>query len=169
MPKRLLARWQPESIREFQAAAHQRFDDRLALANQGHRTAAIYLWGYSGEMILKAAYFRFLGLAERDIITWGGHLQPAMDKGRNVLGIAWPIQGQGHNVQAWAELLVAEHAAMPGRAYLHPLGLEIQHCGQSIGQLWRETLRYHKNLAYLYEMNQVREAVEWLLANSNFL
>ena len=169
MPKRLPDRWQPESIREFQVAARQRFEDGLALAGQGRRTGAIYLWGYSAEMTLKAAYFRLTGLVDTDVITWGGHLQPAIDRARNVLGIVWPYPGQGHNVRAWAELLVAERAAMPGAAYAHPFGQEVQACGQSIGQLWSETLRYHKNVAYIHEMNQVREAAEWLLVNADAL
>ncbi|HJT76044.1 MAG TPA: hypothetical protein VJ739_02490 [Gemmataceae bacterium] len=169
MPKRLPARWQPESIREFRASARQRFEDGLALAGRGHRTGAIYLWGYSAEMTLKAAYFRLTGLAETEVITWGGHILPAIDRGRNVLGIAWLRPGQGHNVRAWAELLVAERAAMPGAAYVHPFGQEVQACGQSVGQLWSEALRYHKNLAYLYEMNQVREAAAWLLVNAHAL
>jgi hypothetical protein len=46
---------------------------------------------------------------------------------------------------------------------------EVQMCGQDIGELWSETLRYHKNVAYLYEMRQVREAAEWLLLNSDLL
>jgi hypothetical protein len=165
MPKKLPARWQPESIREFRASARQRYDDGLALAAQGRRTGAIYLWGYSAEMTLKAAYFHFTGLAETDVLTWGSHIFPAIDRGRNVLGISWPVPGQGHNVRAWAELLVAERAALPGAGYVHPFGLEVQGCGQRVGQLWSETLRYHKNLAYVFEMNQVREAAEWLLAN----
>ena len=41
--------------------------------------------------------------------------------------------------------------------------------GQSIGHPWSETLRYHKKVAYLYEMNQVREAAECLLVSSNAL
>ncbi len=169
MPKRLPARWQPESIREFRASALQRFEDGLALAALGHRTGAIYLLGYSAEMILKAAYFRLIGLNETDVITWPGHIQPAIHRGRNVLGIAWPNLGQGHNVRAWAELLVAERAAVPGAVYIPGFGLEVQNAGQSIGQLWSETLRYHKNLAYIYELNQVREAAEWLLANAQAL
>ena len=169
MPRRLPARWQAESIHEFRVSAQRRFEDGLALAGQGHRTGAIYLWGYSAEMILKAAYFRLTGLPQTGIITLIGHILPAIDRGRNVLGIAWAKHGQGHNVRAWAELLVAERAAMPGAAYGPPFGQEIQDCGQSIGQLWSETLRYHKNLAYLYEMNQVREAAQWLLANAHAL
>jgi hypothetical protein len=83
--------------------------------------------------------------------------------------IAWPPQGQGHNVRAWAELLVAERAAWPGLAFPAAVGRQVQACGQRIGQLWSESLRYHKNVAYEYEMRQVREAAEWLLANSSIL
>jgi hypothetical protein len=169
MPRRLPGRWQPESIREFRASARQRFADGLALAAQGRRTGAIYLWGYSAEMTLKAAYFRLTGLGPTDVITWGGHVLQAINHGRNFLGIPWPTAGQGHNVRAWAELLVAERAATPGAGYVHPFGQEVQACGQTIGQLWSEALRYHKNVAYVYEMNQVREAADWLLSNSHAL
>src|SRR3954452_6777896 len=110
MPKRLPARWQPESIREFQASAQQRFDDGLVLAGSGRRTGAIYLWGYSAEMTLKAAYFSLTGLADTAVLTWAANIQPAIHRGRTVFGIAWPNQGQGHNVRAWAELLVLERA-----------------------------------------------------------
>jgi hypothetical protein len=40
---------------------------------------------------------------------------------------------------------------------------------KDLSTLWRETLRYRKNYAYLYEVTQVREAAEWLLVNSNHL
>jgi hypothetical protein len=168
MPKRLPNRWQPESIREFRASARWRFDEGMALAAAGYRTGAMYLWGYSAEMILKAAYFTLLGRVETASLTWGGDILPAINAGR-VMGIAWPVSGQGHNVRAWAELLVARHAATPGAAYPSDFGQKVQAYGQSIGQLWSESLRYHKNVAYLYEMNQVREAAEWLLVNSDTL
>ncbi len=168
MPKRLPARWQPESIREFRASAGRRFDEGMALAAAGYRTGAIYLWGYSAEMTLKAACFSLLGHRDGAVLTWLGDILPAIRAGRG-LGLAWPPQGQGHNVRAWAELLVAQRAATPGAAYPPLFGQEVQGCGQSIGQLWSEALRYHKNLAYAYEMNQVREAAEWLLVNSHAL
>ena len=60
---------------------------------------------------------------------------------------------------------MAERASTPGAAYPPAFGLAVQTRGQRIGQLWKETLRYHKNVAYLHEMRQVREAAEWLLAN----
>ncbi len=53
--------------------------------------------------------------------------------------------------------------------YALSFGLELQKRGQRIGQLWSETLRYHKNIAYPHEVRQVREAVAWLLVNSDVL
>jgi hypothetical protein len=118
-------------------------------------------------MIIKAAYFSLVGLGETDQITWKLHLWPAIDRGRG-MGIPWPNAGAGHNFRAWAELLVAARASTTA-AYLAPFGIEVQKRGQRIEQLWRETLRYHNNYAYLHEVRQVREAVEWFLVNSHAL
>ena len=68
VPTRLLARWRPESIREFRATARLRYDDGISLAGQGRRTGVIYMWGYCAEMSLKAAYFS-LTLADTTPIT----------------------------------------------------------------------------------------------------
>lgn len=168
MPRRLLDRCRPDSIREFRAAARQRFDDGISLAGAGQRTGAIYLWGYTSEMTLKAAYFALIGVADTAILTWNGDLRPAINRGRG-MGIAWPHRGDGHNVRAWAELLVAVRALAPVTAFPPTLALDVQRRGQRIGQLWSEILRYRRNYAYLYEVRQIREATEWLLVNSYIL
>src|SRR5262249_7489337 len=146
MPRRLLTRCQPDSIREFRASARQRYDDGLAAAAGGRGLAAIYLWGYSAEMLLKAAYFSVLGLGEGTSLQMAIHISPAILLGRG-LGIAWPPGGQGHNVRAWAELLILERATHPNPAMAYPanFGVQVQANGQRISQLWNETLRYHKN------------------------
>lgn len=164
MPRRLLDRCRPDSIVEFRAAARQRFDDGMSLAGAGRRTAAIYLWGYTTEMTLKAAYFSLIGVADAAIVTWNGDLRPAINRGRG-MGIAWPRRGDGHNVRAWAELLVAVRALTPATEF----ALDVQRRGQRIGQFWSEILRYRRNYAYLYEVRQIREATEWLLVNSDIL
>ena len=168
MPKRLLDRARPDSIREFRAAARERFADGLALASAGRRTGAIYLWGYSAEMTLKAAYFALTGLAEAAPITWASHLQAAIERGRVTFNITWPKSGAGHNVRAWGELLVAERLAV-GHPYPRAFGRRLQESGLQIGLLWRETLRYNRNVAYPHEVAQVREAVEWLLEHAREL
>lgn len=170
MPRRLIDRCQPDSIREFRASARQRYNDGLALVAAGNRTAAIYLWGYAAEMTLKAAYFSLAGLADGDLITMPGHIRPAITQGRAApLLIAWPHRGEGHNVRGWAELLVGARALAPATAFDNAFASQVQQCGQRIGQLWNETLRYHKNRAYLHEVRQVRLAAEWLLINSDYL
>ena len=129
MPRTLLNRCHPDSIREFRAAALRRYDDGLRLAVADRRTGAVYLWGYAAEMTLKAAYFSLIGLADRDVITWNINIQPAINRGRG-LGIWWPNQGAGHNVRAWAELLVAGRALSPATALPAPFQLELQRHGQ---------------------------------------
>lgn len=165
MPKALVRRCQPDSIQEFGAAAHQRFLDGISAAASERRTAAIYLWGYAAEMVLKAAYFRVIGFATTQAITFPD-LQAAINQGK-ILGIPWPTKGQGHNVRAWAQLLVTWRATTPGWSY-PPLsfGLQVLARGQLFERLWIESLRYHKNTAYLFEVTQIREATEWLLSNS---
>ena len=167
MPRRLPTRCQPDSIQEFRLAARHRYDDGLTAATGGRGLAAIYLWGYSAEMLLKAAYFSVLGIGERTSLHLPIHVNPAIQLGRG-LGIAWPQHGQGHNVRAWAELLVLERATHPNpaMAYTANFGVQVQARGQRISQLWNETLRYHKNRPYSFELAQVRTAVEWLLVNS---
>ena len=131
MPRRLLDRRQPDSIREFRLLGRRRFDDALALAAAGRRTGAIYLWGYTAEMILKAAYFSVIGLSETTAITWNADLRPAIVRGRS-LGIVWPRSGDGHNVRAWSELLVLQRATTPATAFVSPFDLEVQKRGQRI-------------------------------------
>ena len=121
-------------------------------------------------MTLKAAYFSLIGHSETATITWPGHIRPAIDRGRaSPFHIQWPNHEAGHNVRAWAELLIVERAQMPGAAYSTPFALQVQSCGQEIWDLWRVTLRYHKNRAYPFEVRQVREATTWLLTNSSQL
>ncbi len=139
MPRRLLTRCQPDSIREFRASARQRYDDGLTAAAGGRGLAAIYLWGYSAEMLLKAGYFTVLGVGEDTALQMAIHINPALQRGRG-LGIAWPQGGQGHNVRAWAELLILERATHPNPAMAYPIdfGDQVQANGQRISQLWNE-------------------------------
>jgi hypothetical protein len=168
MPRSLRDRCRPDSICEFFAAAQERYVDGMKAAAADRRTAAIYLWGYAAEMTLKAAYFRVIGFHDLQAITLA-HLSTAANHGI-ALQIAWPPQGRLHNVRAWAELLVKTRALTPAAAYASPsFGLEIQRRGRWIEVVWSETLRYHKNIAYPYEVRRIREAAEWLLANASQL
>lgn len=164
MPKQLLERCNPDSIREFRAAAQVRFNDALAMAEKGRTTGAIYLWGYTVEMVLKAAYFACLAIQENQALTWRGDIGPAIDIGRQKYNINWTKKGAGHNVRAWAELLVVEQSSASNA--LFPLANDVQQRARLIERLWNESLRYRRNRAYEHEMSQVRAAAEWFLAHA---
>lgn len=93
-------------------------------------------------------------------------MRNAISRAKTTFSITW--LGGGHEVQGWAELLIAErlHLNIP---HSQDVALKIQSCGKKFRRLWTESLRYHKNVAYSHEMNQVREAAEWLLARSEDL
>jgi len=163
MPRSLLERRQPDSIREFRGAAIERRIDGNEAAKAGRRTAAIYLRGYSAEMTLKAAYFSVIGFEQTRAITLGD-LQAAKDLGRRYSG-TWP--GNLHNVRAWADLLVEYRSRIPGKSYLDPgFGEEVRLRCRWIEPLWSETLRYRKNVAYTHEVEKVGAAAGWLLEKS---
>jgi hypothetical protein len=92
------------------------------------------------------------------------NIRPAIIHGRG-LGILWPNAGDGHNVRAWADLLVLTRLASTAQ-YAPGFDLQVQRHGQRVGQLWNETLRYHKNHAYSHEVNQVRESTEWFVVHA---
>jgi hypothetical protein len=51
----------PETISDFAVAAEQKYREGISVAKAGHPGAAIYFFGYTAEMLLKAACFRVDG------------------------------------------------------------------------------------------------------------
>ncbi len=144
----------------------QRAKDAQSLAANGRRTAAVYLWGYAAEMTLKGSYFSVFGFTETQRITLD-NLRAARLAARS-LGVT--RFGNLHDVRGWAELLVATRASLPGYAYPIPgFGDTVVVAANRVYGLWRESLRYHKNIAYNYELMQVRTASQWLLVNRSNL
>jgi len=163
MPTRLPDRCRPDSIREFRRAARQRFQDGLALAAAGRRTGAIYLWGYTAEMSLKAAYFRVIGFPANRTIT-PANLRAAAASAPP-LGFVWA--GNLHHVESWGRLLVRTRARISGFAYpAATFGDEVLARSGLLQRLWTEVLRYHENLAYSHEVEQVHEIANWFLLNA---
>lgn len=168
MPPRLLQRCEPDSIREFRLAARQRRLDALALQGEERRTGAIYLWGYVAEMTLKAAYFTLEGLDETTVITWPHHLSVAIERGRG-MGITWPYAGAGHNIRAWAELLVRVRRLDATTRYPPRFARQVERHGVILGRLWSEILRYRKNIASESEVECVETSAQWFVDNFRLL
>ena len=165
MPTPLLDRCRPHSVAEFRAAALQRYADAEILYQHDHRTVALYLYGYTAEMLLKASWFAAFGFGPDDRIGLPD-IQAAIKLAPS-LGVLWPTPVSAHNIAAWGQSLFRLRSAIAGAGYHDPaIGAGVIDHSARVYELWRETLRYHRNVAYPYEVKAVRRAVEWLVANS---
>ena len=117
-------------------------------------------------MILKAGYFAFIGFRDTVPITIND-LRTATTKTTLVCGLVW--SGNWHNLVCWGDLLV-RHRNYLGFAYSDPqFGSSVVAHAGVVYLRWRETLRYHKNAAYLHEVDRVRASTRWFLDNSDRL
>jgi len=70
-------------------------------------------------------------------------------------------------LESWARLLAMKRATTPGCAYqTAAFGNHVELCGRRLQSIWSEVLRYHKNVAYEYEVNRMRRESAWLLRNA---
>src|SRR4051812_22970226 len=94
------ASYGPDTIEEFERAAQARFGEAGVLLAAGSYAGAVYLLGYTAEMLLKAAWFRLMGHAPAQTIEpgdWAAARSLAAS-----LGL--PL-GNLHNIAAWVRFL----------------------------------------------------------------
>lgn len=158
----------PDSIHEFRQAAELRFREGNTLYNKTMRAGAIYLWGYSTEMTLKAAFFSRVGYSTGQTIL-PTDMRTALVRTGNQLGLARVQQASLHDISRWADLLVAFRSAY-GPAYPTPgfAGLVTGHA-RAVHHSWREFLRYHKYRTFPGEADRIRVSAGWFLENSSQL
>lgn len=101
MPLRQRLEAVPETVQEFDLAAAQKNREGAALVAAGYNGAGIYLLGYSAEMLLKNAYFRYTGASWADRV--GPRLGSALTAGRILIPLV-PHEGY-HSLRFWASLL----------------------------------------------------------------
>ena len=90
-----------DSIAEFEQAAKYRFAEASVLDKRSRKLGAVYLYGYSVEMRVKAAYFHNAGFSGRQIIT-------DIDR-NNAIGL-WSLFGLlarpgQHDILGWAPMV----------------------------------------------------------------
>jgi hypothetical protein len=154
------------SIRAFRAAAGQRYREGRRLALAGDRLTAIYLWGYTAEMLLKAAFFRLRGWLLTQAITLAD-LYDAQLYAIQTLQLAWPEKNL-HELPRWRELLVEERKRVLN-PYPWPFARRFSASVTRIYLNWREHLRYHPNRPYRGEVGDTFQAVSWLLGQYRHL
>src|ERR1022692_649862 len=67
-PVSFVDRLAPDTINQLERAARMRHDDAVQLLTAERGLGALYLFGYSVEMCLTAAYFRAFGLSPNAVI-----------------------------------------------------------------------------------------------------
>ncbi len=164
MPLTLATRIGPDTLGKLERAARRRFAEARRLVAD-EPLGAIYLFGYTIEMRLKAAYFRMVGLVSASILASSRGLAEA--RIRTLLGVKGAV---GHNLYGWAKLLEDARATTPGASAL-PSGLasEMYAHVQNIEACWTEVLRYRANRPYTEEMKAVYAGANWFKINSRRL
>ena len=149
-----------DTVASFERAALQRSADAGLLASAGRGLMAIYLYGYSAEMRVKVAYFRF------EFRATGLNSETTIDQARRnhavgqFAALGLPKKPGPHDVSGWAQLLVTKRAS---RAMRYALLLEraVVNQARRLSKRWVETLRYRSNTPYRHEVRIVREVAEW--------
>ena len=147
------------TVESFRSAARERYRDGVQLADAGRRLGAIYLLGYSVEMLLKAAYFRLRGWGDTPITV--ADMNQARNRAINVLHLTW--NDRLHDLVGWVTLLINERVTLQ-----QPLAWRFRRTLNArvgiVYRNWREHLRYHDSIPYATELNSVRATATWLLA-----
>ena len=164
MPLTLATRIGPDTLGKLELAARRRFAEAQLLV-PSEPLGAIYLFGYTVEMRLKAAYFRTVGLVPAS--TLAPFRRAAEVQIRNLLGIGGAV---GHNLYGWTRLLETARATTPGATPL-AAGLAKKMYGhvQNVEACWTEVLRYRANKPYDEEMDAVKSGASWFKVNGRRL
>ncbi|MBN9122267.1 MAG: hypothetical protein J0I06_24525 [Planctomycetes bacterium] len=158
MPLVTRAAARPHTTAAFRAAAGARYREAVQLEVGGHRLAAVYLFGYAAEMLLKAAYFRLAGWAPAAIITHA-HLNAAK---ATAIGYGLTWAGNLHDLTGWSRFLIHERVVR-GQAFGALFRNQLQSRVNQLYRHWREWLRYHDMMPYRGEVAGARAAANWLL------
>jgi hypothetical protein len=150
-----------DTILEMETAADARIEEAVELFTAPRRleSGAQYLLGYAGELLVKAAYFRFIGVPPHQNLEG-----PRRAAWRVIKGSAWWDDETAHSAYAWARRLVDARLA-DDRPLPPGLASEFVAGAVTIAANWREDLRYHAHAPTPPEFQETYDSVLWLRSN----
>jgi hypothetical protein len=157
----------PDSIWQLERAAQRRFAEAEELrVKKEFWLGALYLYGYTAEMILSSAYFRSAGFPAKLRID-GDTRRRRMARARQLLGPTGKplMDNDAHPIVGWARFLEWQ------RLLATPAPLELQRLKQAISSAeqiyrhWRPALRYKTTNVASAQLDEVRRATIWLTEN----
>lgn len=164
MPLRQRLEAIPETVQEFDLAAAQKYQEGAALITGGYNGAGIYLLGYSAEMTLKNAYFRYTGASWADRV--GPRLGLALAAGRILVPLV-PHEGY-HSLRFWA-LLLRETRRFQRRPLPPLLDAQFMSRTRRMHQNCWIGARYRRDQATSREAATFQDDVAWLQRNYSAL
>ncbi|HOB73075.1 MAG TPA: hypothetical protein PKG54_00990 [Phycisphaerae bacterium] len=169
----LVSRAGGDTLAKFESAARLRFREAERLYEQGEALGAIYLYGYSVEICLKAAYYRTIGLVPSSAIDFKLHRKPAENEIDGMEGLLKHPVGDGpkagRHVVGWARLLESTRGKPGGKPMDSDLATRMHEHALTIFECWAEFLRYRGNKPYNKELEAVRTAANWFRRNASRL
>ena len=159
MPLRLEWDQEPETPQVVELALIDRYASAQQLMLVEEWDAAIYIFGYVAEMVLKTAYFRVRGNNPSDTVAL--MLSPAKTRGQQIIpDIA---HENYHSLDFWSALLRAERTQQQ-RPLLPAVEAQLISFTQTLYQNWMVEMRYHPNRASEANAQLVADAAEWLFS-----
>lgn len=151
-----------ETIASFEAAAEEKYEGGFNLMATVSPGNGIYLMGYAAETLLKAAYFRIIGLAETTPIA----KQDLKNARADAMALSVTASDeQFHSVEFWGELVIKKRAQL-ARPLSHILATELEHRTQRLTQNWFVEMRYRSLQGVAkQDMEDVLNDVIWIKSN----
>lgn len=166
-------RLSPDTIAKLERAAQNRYATAEVLRTQPQprRLAALYLYGYSAEMWLCAAYYRSAGFQRNETIDRDTRRRRmAQARQLRMASGEFLMNSDPHPLVGWARFLEWQRSS-PG-----PLAApEAQRLREAINKAiaiynyWRPELRYKVVEIMEPQLNAVRAAATWLMDNQDRL
>jgi hypothetical protein len=160
MAKSLAGKYGPDTIRKYLRAAPERFKEAEYLASAGHNLAALYFYGYTVEMLIKAAYFK--------MSRYGVTVEIDRDARNRVMTRARRaglMSYEPHDLVGWARLLISDKETLSRSPYHTKFAEQIQARSSSVYERWRPEMRYRVTTGPQAEINRVHSDAKWFLDN----
>jgi hypothetical protein len=155
----------PETVSDLAVAAESRFRDAEALLAERRYQGSIYLLGFSAEMWLKYAAFRFLGMRlSRDVASLLG---PARTMMRAHIPAVAP-EGY-HSLLFWCEYLLLLRRSRQMRLPTEIEGRLRHHVANRLFEDWKVDLRYSSIAVTERECWRAYADAAWVRANASGL
>jgi hypothetical protein len=160
----LHSRLAPDCIYRLERAARERFVDADRLKKQNRFLTALYLYGYSVEMSVSAAYFRSSGISPNAIIDRDLRQRRMAqarllkdEKGESIMN------SDPHPVNGWARFLRWNRKLQNITSATTSLLEEAVRKADQAYRHWRPELRYKISQMNPKQLEEVRNAADWFI------